>query len=250
MRRAILSDIHGNQAALEAVLADIQRHGIEEIVCLGDVIGYGARPRECVDYVRKFAWVLKGNHELGLFDREEWKRFSPRAADSIEWTRKRLDVPGDPDGRGRLEFLAATPEKHVEGDITYCHGSPRLPVTEYISPTLGKLHPERLKVIFGVFEHLAFVAHTHVPGVFTEDLVFSTPMDLGNEYEIGPGKAIINVGSVGQPRDGNSRACYVVFDGKIVVFRRVQYDVDRAASQIYAVAELDDGLGDRLYEGR
>jgi len=250
MVRAILSDIHGNQTALEAVLADIRRHGIEEIVCLGDVIGYGARPRECVDYVRKFRWTLKGNHELGFFDREEWKRFSARAADSIEWTRKRLDVPADPDTRVRMEFLAGMPEKHLEGDVIYCHGSPRLPVTEYVTPTLGKLHPERLKVIFGVFEHVAFIAHTHVPGVFTEDLVFSTPVDLGNEYEIGPAKAIINVGSVGQPRDGNSRACYVVFDGKTAVFRRVQYDIDRAASQIYAVPELDDGLGDRLYEGR
>jgi diadenosine tetraphosphatase ApaH/serine/threonine PP2A family protein phosphatase len=76
------------------------------------------------------------------------------------------------------------------------------------------------------------------------------PADLGNEYEIGPGKAIINVGSVGQPRDRNSRACYVLYDGGTAVFRRVEYDVDLAASQIYAVSELDDGLGERLLEGR
>jgi diadenosine tetraphosphatase ApaH/serine/threonine PP2A family protein phosphatase len=250
MRRAILSDIHGNQPALEAVLADIRRHDIEEIVCLGDVIGYGGRPRECVDHARKFHWTVKGNHELGLFDKEEGKRFSARAADSIEWTRRRLDAPEDPQSRLRTEFLSKLPDKCVEGDIVYCHGSPRLPVSEYVTPNLGKLHPERLKVIFAVFEHVAFVAHTHVPGVYAEDLVFRTSVDIGNEYQIGPEKVIINVGSVGQPRDGNSRACYVVLDGATAVFRRVQYDIDLAASQIYAVPELDDGLGDRLYDGR
>jgi diadenosine tetraphosphatase ApaH/serine/threonine PP2A family protein phosphatase len=89
-----------------------------------------------------------------------------------------------------------------------------------------------------------------VPGVHTEDLEFHTPADFGNEFEIGPAKAIINVGSVGQPRDGHERACYVLFDGATVVYRRVQYDVDIEASRIYAVPELDDSLGDRLYEGR
>ncbi|MBA7662624.1 hypothetical protein ES703_70654 [subsurface metagenome] len=250
MKRAIVSDIHGNQTALEAVLRDIDRQRVEEVVCLGDVIGYGARPRACVDYARKFKWVLKGNHELGLFDAEEAKRFSARAADAIDWTRSRLEAPDDPENEARMTFLEQTGEKEVEGDVVYCHGSPRLPVTEYVFPTLAQRHPDRLKLIFTFFEHVAFVGHTHFPGVFTEELRFDTPADLGNEYEIGPGRALINVGSVGQPRDRNNRASYVIFDGQTVVFRRVQYDIDVAASQIYAVSDLDDGLGDRLYDGR
>jgi len=250
MKRAIVSDIHGNQMALEAVLADIQRQGIEEVVCLGDVIGYGARPLQCVDHARKFLWSLRGNHEEGLFDADRRRRFSLRAADALDWTRRKLEAPGDPENAARMAFLREMPERHIEGDVIYCHGSPRLPVEEYLKPTMGKRHPERLKLVFTTFEHVAFVGHTHFPGVFTEDLEFMTPADLGNEYELEPGKAIINVGSVGQPRDGNNRACYVVFDGKTAVFRRVAYDVDVAASRIYAVPDLDDGLGDRLYEGR
>jgi len=250
VKRAILSDIHANQTALEAVLADINRQGVEEIVCLGDVIGYGARPRACIDRAREFEWTLKGNHELGMFDAEEARRFSARAADAIDWTRRCLEAPGDLENNARVAFLEKLAEKEVEGDVVYCHGSPRLPVTEYVFPALAQRHPDRLKLIFTFFEHLAFVGHTHVPGVLTEELEFSTPAGLGNEYEIGPGKALINVGSVGQPRDRNNRACYVLFDGRTVVFRRVQYDIDVAASQIYAVSDLDDGLGDRLYDGR
>lgn len=250
MKRAIVSDIHSNQTALEAVLADIDRRGVEEVVCLGDVIGYGARPRACVDYARRFKWCLRGNHDAALLGAEDVKRFSYRAADAVEWTRTRLDAGDDPENSERMAFLGGMPEKQVEGDVVYCHGSPRLPVTEYCFPNLGERHPERLKVIFSVFEHTAFVGHTHIPGVLTEDLKFNTPADLGNEYEIGPGKAVVNVGSVGQPRDRNNRACYVIFDGETVVFRRVHYDIDVAASRIYAAGDLDDGLGDRLYDGR
>ena len=249
-KRAILADIHANQSALEAVLADIARQGITEIVCLGDTVGYGARPRECVDRARKFAWTVKGNHDAALFDAEQEERFSARAGDALQWTRAKLSDPADPQSPARMEFLKSLPDRKIEGDTWYCHGSPRLPINEYVKSSLGTQHPDRLKVIFGVFPRLAFISHTHVPGVFTEDLAFHTPAELGNEYEIGPEKALINVGSVGQPRDGNERACYVIYDGAVVIYRRVQYDVDIEASRIYAVPELDDSLGDRLYEGR
>ncbi len=249
-KRAILADVHGNQSALEAVLKDAQRLGATEVVNLGDIVGYGARPRECVAYARKFTWSVKGNHDAGLFSLEQEERFSDRAADALKWTRRKLEDPKDPDAAARMEFLRALPEKVVEGDILFVHGSPRMPLNEYVKPTLGKMHPERLKIIFDMIAHVAFVAHTHVPGVYTDDLVFHTPSELGNEFEIGPAKAVVNVGSVGQPRDGNERACYVLFDGTTVVYRRVQYDVDVEASRIYAVSELDDSLGDRLYEGR
>jgi len=248
--RAILSDIHGNQPALDAVLADLRRQGAEEVVCLGDVIGYGARPAECVDHARKFKWTLKGNHELALLDKEHASRFSQRAAEAIEWTRRRLANEKDAESPARMAFIEGLEEKQIEEDVIYCHGSPRLPVTEYVKPSLGKNHPERLKLLFTLFKHVAFVGHTHIAGVFLPDLVFRLPADFGNEYEVGPTKAILNVGSVGQPRDRNNRACYVLFDGKKAIYRRVRYDVDTAASQVYATDELDDDLGDRLLEGR
>ena len=251
MKRAIVSDIHGNLVAFEAVLRDIERMKVQEVVCLGDVVGYGARPLKCIDLVRKFfAWALKGNHELGLLEPSEAERYSHRALDALNWTRGKLEAPGDADNADRLAFLNAMPEKQQIDDRLFCHGSPRLPVNEYCYPDLGTRHPERMKVIFDMLEHVAFVGHTHIPGVLTEDGTFETPAEVGNEYEIGPGKVIINVGSVGQPRDRNPRASYALLDGDTVVFRRVQYDVDIAASQIFAVDALDDGLGDRLFEGR
>jgi diadenosine tetraphosphatase ApaH/serine/threonine PP2A family protein phosphatase len=249
-KRAILADVHANQSALEAVLADVRRLGVAEIVYLGDIVGYGARPKECVAHARRFAWCVKGNHDAGLFSAEQEERFSPRAAEALAWTRKKLDDPKDPESPARMEFLRSLPEKMAEGDVLYVHGSPRMPLNEYVKPTLGKMHPDRMKIIFDMIAHVAFVSHTHVPGVFTDDLVFHPPAELGNEFEIGPGKVIINVGSVGQPRDGNERACYALFDGTTVTWRRIQYDVDVEASRIYAVPELDDSLGDRLYEGR
>jgi diadenosine tetraphosphatase ApaH/serine/threonine PP2A family protein phosphatase len=214
------------------------------------VIGYGARPKECIDFARKFKWTTRGNHEQAMLNPSEGEGFSDRAADAIEWTRKVLSDPKDPANANRLTWLGSLEEQVLEGDVIYCHGSPRLPVSEYVRPDLGKLHPDRLKLIFEKVPHVAFVAHTHWPGVYTEDLVFHSTTDLGNEFAVAAGKAIINVGSVGQPRDRNSRACYVVFDGSTVVFRRVAYDIDREASRIYAVGELDDKLADRLYEGK
>jgi len=251
VKRAIVSDIHGNLVAFEAVLRDIERAKVQEVVCLGDVVGYGARPKECIDFVRKyFAWSLRGNHEEGLLDPKEAERFSHRASDALLWTRELLTDPGDAENADRVDFVNAMPEKEQIDDMLFCHGSPRLLVNEYCYPDLGQRHPERLRVIFEILEHVVFVGHTHIPGVISEDGSFATPADLGNEYEIGAQKAVINVGSVGQPRDRNLRASYALLDGDTVIFRRVQYDIEIAANKIYAVEELDDGLGDRLFEGR
>ena len=250
MRRGIVSDIHGNFAALKAVLKDAQRMRLDEIVCLGDVIGYGARPGQCLDVARQFPWTVKGNHEMGLLEPQRAEGFSHRARDAVAWTRDLLALHGDLENERRRRFLQSLPESHREGDILYCHGSPRDFVGEYIFPNLGEKKPDALKDIFEALEHIAFVGHTHCPGVHTEDMLFQAPLNLGNEYEIGPGKAIINVGSVGQPRDRNNRASYVVFDRSVVTFRRVHYDVEMSANRIYSVPELDDSLGDRLFEGR
>jgi diadenosine tetraphosphatase ApaH/serine/threonine PP2A family protein phosphatase len=130
------------------------------------------------------------------------------------------------------------------------HGSPRRPINEYIFPDDMYNSPTKLSASLERFEHLCFVGHTHVPGVFTAGLDFHSPADLDGEYEITEGKALINVGSVGQPRDRDPRAGYVLLrDGK-VIFRRVAYDVPTTMNKVYAIQELDDYLGARLEDGR
>ena len=106
------------------------------------------------------------------------------------------------------------------------------------------------EICFSLVEQYCFQGHTHIPGIFTEDLNFLAPEELDFRYELGEGKALVNVGSVGQPRNGDSRGSYVVLDGSVVEFKRVAYDLEKTAEKIYAIPELDNFLGDRLREGR
>ena len=129
------------------------------------------------------------------------------------------------------------------------HASPRDPTTEYILPSDVR-NPNKLERIFASVEHVCFVGHTHVPGLFTDDMTYSSPEDLGYRHTLDAArKTIVNVGSVGQPRDLDARACYVLFDGESVQWIRVEYDAMATARKIYAVKELNNRLGDRLLEG-
>ena len=250
--KAIITDIHSNIEALTAVLEDIADRGIEEIICLGDVIGYGPNPKECIDLAMKFNVVLMGNHEDAVLN--EATDFNARAELAINWTRDQLTGP-DNDGERdseRCAFLAARPERDANGDgeLLFVHGSPRKPVREYIFPR-DMRNRAKMAEIFGQVSHYCFVGHTHVPGVFTDDLTYTHPLDLLKQvYILDEEKAIINPGSVGQPRDGDCRASYVTFDGDSVVFRRVEYDVMSTAKKILRTQGLDDDLGERLKEGR
>ena len=249
MKQAIVSDIHGNLEALEAVLADIASQGITSIYCLGDIVGYGPNPRECVDQVMKFDMCVLGNHDQGaLFDPEG---FSSGAERAIFWTREQLEDPaGDLEhSRRRWRFLCELPRQVRQGTILYVHGSARNPLNEYVFPE-DIYNPRKLNRIFSFIESVSFQGHTHVPGVFTEDCRFMTPMDLGNQFVLNGRRAMINVGSVGQPRDGNPDASYVVLDGNRVEFHRVPYALETTIKKIYEIRELDDYLGDRLREGR
>lgn len=249
MKRAIVSDIHGNLEALTAVLADAQLLGVEQIICLGDLIGYGPNPRECIDLVMDFDACILGNHDMGaLFDPEG---FSSGAERAIFWTRSQLEdnSVGPEVVQKRIKFLAELPRNHRDDGILYVHGSARNPLNEYIFPE--DVHNTRkIEKIFGIVEHVCFQGHTHVPGVFTEQNQFLCPSELNGEYAIGDGKCMINVGSVGQPRDSNPLSCYVFMDDNVVNFRRVEYAVAETAQKIYAIPELDNFLGDRLLEGR
>jgi predicted phosphodiesterase len=249
VKRAILSDIHGNLEALTAVLADAESQGVTQWICLGDVVGYGPNPLECIELVMKFDVCVLGNHDLGaLFDPEG---FSSGAEHAIFWTRTQLEsnTGGLEASRRRLDFLADLPRNYRENKTLFVHGSARNPLNEYIFPE-DVYNSRKIDKIFGVVEQRCFQGHTHVPGVFTSDKRFLGPADINNRFVFGEDKAMVNVGSVGQPRDGDPRSCYVLLEDDVVQFRRVKYPWDVTAAKIYAIPDLDNFLGDRLREGR
>jgi predicted phosphodiesterase len=279
--RAVISDIHGNLEALEAVLTDIRSQGIQEIYCLGDVIGYGPNPRECIDSVMKNCQVtILGNHDqAALFDPEG---FNAAAERSIFWTRHMLESGAG--NERRWEYLGELPRMRREEMFLFVHGSARNPLNEYVFPE-DIYNQRKMERIFGLVERYCFQGHTHIPGVFTEDSTFQSPDEFDFRYEFGDKKCLVNVGSVGQPRDGNNQACYVVIhpnmssfqrvasapggndDGPpsaggtpvgslagggnpVIQYRRVPYDFEKTIAKIYAIPELDNFLGDRLRDGR
>jgi predicted phosphodiesterase len=247
--RAIISDIHGNLEALQAVLRDIESQGVTDIYCLGDVVGYGPNPRECVDLVMRCKLVLLGNHDQGaMFDPDG---FNEAAEKAIFWTRTQLEANvGERTAREkRWEFLAERPRTHRENGFLFVHGSARNPLNEYVFPE-DIYNQRKMERIFALVEKYCFQGHTHVPGVFTENLQFHDPQELDYAYRLDGRKTLVNVGSVGQPRDGDWRACYVLLDGEELRYRRVEYDVDATVKKIYAIPDLQNFLGDRLREGR
>jgi len=251
--KAINSDIHSNLEALQAVLKDIEKHHVTEIYCLGDVVGYGPNPRECVDLVMKCKMVLLGNHDQGaMFDPEGFNGPAERA---IFWTRSQLESSAETrtNREKRWEFLAERPRSFREESCLFVHGSARNPLNEYVFPE-DIYNQRKMERIFALVERYCFQGHTHVPGIFVEqsdDLYqFHTPEEIGDAHKLDARKTLCNVGSVGQPRDGYPRACYVLFDGETIRYRRVEYDLEATIQKIYAIPELENFLGDRLRDGR
>lgn len=255
---AVISDIHSNVEALKAVLEDIASRGISMIFCLGDVVGYGPEPKQCLDLVSSATKVtLMGNHDCAVL--YEPHRFNLGAEASCYWTRNQLENEQDiPKRNARWDFLGSLPVKHTWdaselglGELTFVHGSPRRPINEYIFPDDIYNTPNKVQGLFERFEHLCFVGHTHVPGVFLDTPDFYGPDELDSVFEIDPShKALINVGSVGQPRDRDNRASYVIAKPDNIQFVRVEYPVDIVAEKVFAISELDDYQGTRLKEGR
>jgi predicted phosphodiesterase len=246
--RAIISDIHGNLEALAAVLEDIAEQKIKEVYCLGDIIGYGPNPRECIDQVmERCAVTILGNHDqAALFDPEGFNAGAERA---IFWTRHVLET-GDPKGNERRwSFLGELPRVRREEQFLFVHGSARNPLNEYVFPE-DIYNQRKMERIFALVDKYCFQGHTHIPGVFTEGLNFHSPEEIDHRYELNEEKVLVNVGSVGQPRDGDPRACYVVLSDNTVQYRRVPYDFEKTIDKIYPIPELDNFLGDRLREGR
>lgn len=249
MKRALISDIHGNLEALRAVLDDVRQQGIREIYCLGDIIGYGPNPRECLDAVMDFDACILGNHDqAALFDPDG---FNPVALRAIYWTREQLESgPSSPAAMSRRwDFLGELPTSKNEGEFLFVHGSPREPTNEYVFPE-DVYNQKKMQSLFGRIELFCFQGHTHVPGVFTESGEFISPEECGYCYSLSDAKAMINVGSVGQPRDSDPRACYTILEDRQIRFRRVEYPIEETIAKIYAQPSLDNMLGDRLREGR
>jgi diadenosine tetraphosphatase ApaH/serine/threonine PP2A family protein phosphatase len=153
----------------------------------------------------------------------------------------------------RAQFLISRPLSHQEGPLLFVHGSPRHPLNEYVFPE-DVYNLKKMARIAEKFERSCFNGHTHIPGVFVESAPgswdFFSPEELGGVYRLDGRKTICNVGSVGMPRDGDWRACYVLLDGDEIRFRRVEYDVKTTIRKIYAIPDLENYLGDRLRDGR
>jgi len=247
--KAIISDIHGNLEALTAVLADIKAQGIREIYCLGDIVGYGPNPRECIDLVMDAKLVLLGNHDQGaMFDPDGFNQSAERA---IFWTRQQLESSAEPRAarEKRWEFLAERPRSHRENGYLFVHGSARNPLNEYVFPE-DVYNQRKMERIFALVERYCFQGHTFVPGTSTENMQFLSPEEVENAYKLDGRKTLCNVGSVGQPRDGNWRPCYVVLENDVIKFRRIEYEWQKTRDKIYETPDLDNFLGDRLGEGR
>ncbi len=266
VKRAIISDIHGNFDALSVVMADIAARGIERIFCLGDIIGYGPNPVECLDTVRKKCErTILGNHDqAALFDPDG---FNPLALQAIYWTREQIESgAGSPDDFDqRWGFLGDLPLRYEDGEYLFVHGSPREPTNEYVFPE-DSYDERKMNALFSRIGRYCFQGHTHIPGVFGENRTFTSPEEFPDQQSddsvlgrpktytspLPEGKAMINVGSVGQPRDGNPRSCYLILDTdeRTITYVRLEYDVQKIRQKIYAIDDLDNMLGDRLLSGR
>ena len=247
---AIVSDIHGNLEAFTAVLGEIERRGIQHIVCLGDIVGYGPNPVECLDLVASRCRAsIMGNHDFALF--YEPFNFNTGAEQACYWSRQVFENDPDPVARAkRWRFLGSLPVRIKTPELLAVHASPRRPINEYIFPDDIYTNPAKFVSIFERFEKLCFVGHTHVPGVFLEGPDFYSPDELDYKFELTDEKAIINVGSVGQPRDRDPRSSFVIVTEMAVEFVRLPYDLETTVKKVEAIAELDNFLGTRLRDGR
>ncbi len=224
MRALVVADVHGNLAAFEAVIADVRRGGgFDLIACVGDVVGYGPAPGECLTLLRSFPHVaVAGNHDWGAVGKVSLDDFNPAAAESCRWTSARLDT----DQRTYVEKL---PLVTTVGDLTLAHGSPRDPIWEYL------VSESVARECFPLFSTSAcLVGHSHLPLLFEQrpdGSCAGRSLAPDESVPLDGRRLIINPGGVGQPRDRDPRAAYALYDGeaRTLTHRRVAYNV--AATQ-------------------
>ena len=236
MRYGIVADVHSNLAAFEAVLADMGT--VDALWCLGDLVGYGPEPNECIELLRRHQHLcVMGNHDAVAIGELDSSAFNPAAAQAAEWTARQLTERS-------FQFLSALPYELTEGPFTIVHGSPRQPIWEYI------LQESTAAPNFAYFNTPAcLVGHTHVPALFQQqtriDRVFGRVPAPGDTELVGNVRFIANPGGVGQPRDGDPRAAYAIYDSDAATleWRRVAYPIEVTQRKM-----REAGLPDRLIE--
>jgi diadenosine tetraphosphatase ApaH/serine/threonine PP2A family protein phosphatase len=245
MRLAVVSDVHSNLAALEAVLHHAEgENALDELWVLGDLVGYGPQPSECLALLRRYELrVVAGNHDLAAVGSIDTRDFNAAAATANRWNALQL-------GDQEKDFLRGLPRKLVLNAVSLVHGSLRGPVWEYMLSIDAALAQFRLMTT-----PFSLVGHTHVPLLFEEGRGGGEPeaslLQDGEVLELGDTRLIINPGGVGQPRDGDPRAAYAVYDVEAATFtfHRVQYDIART-QQAMTDADLPPKLIERLSHGR
>jgi diadenosine tetraphosphatase ApaH/serine/threonine PP2A family protein phosphatase len=244
LRVAVIADIHANLAALEACLDSVEEAGVDEVWCLGDVVGYGPDPDACTELVReRCALCLAGNHDLAVLGELEIEAFSESAAAAVTWTQ---GVVADE----TLEFLRSLEPAGRREGVDLCHASPRDPIWEYV------LTREQADACLDAqSQRICLIGHSHVALFFTRldgtrGKVRSAQAADGSLIDVSGGRWLINPGSVGQPRDSDPRAAWLALDtdAGTVLFQRVAYDIERTAEAI-AAADLPQPLADRLFIG-
>jgi predicted phosphodiesterase len=243
VRVAVVSDIHGNRHAFEAVIEEVQNSDAEEMWCLGDLVGYGADPDACVELARRHAAIcLAGNHDLGVRGDLPLEQFSRGAALAAEWTRDTIS-------KDTMNFLHKLEPLNTDEDVGLFHASPRDPVWEYV------LSPLQAELCLDTQQHrVCLIGHSHVALSFWRPAgapASGQTRGEDEELDLSTGEWLINPGSVGQPRDGDPRAAWLELDDEAwtAVYRRTEYDVAGAAAAIRA-ARLPDSLAERLSFGQ
>ena len=244
MQLAIVSDIHSNHPALEAVLASCDEQGVDAVWCLGDVVGYGAAPDDCARTVSERCELsLVGNHDLAVLGELEVSAFSPAAAAAVEWTRSNSSPE-------TIEYLRGLQPKDESLEIGLYHASPRDPVWEYVL-----YMDQAAECIRAQSGRVSLIGHSHVALFFGapegDDSLRGSHAESGTRLEVGSGRWLLNPGSVGQPRDGDPRAAWLELDTDAwtATYHRVEYDIDAAAEAIDG-AGLPPQLARRLYVGQ
>jgi predicted phosphodiesterase len=240
MKYAIIADIHGNLDAFQVVLEDIRAQNATHIVCLGDVVGYNARPKECLDIVRSMNIpCVKGNHDEYCSTENHLEGFNPHAAEAVQWTRNQLTV----EDKKWLNDLKYT---RMAANFTMVHATLDAP------DRWGYVFDKLAAAASFPYQNtqMCFFGHTHVPVAFMRDTVVRG--GTYSKFKVDPSKKyFINVGAVGQPRDNNPKAAYVIYDmvAQTIELRRLDYDI-AAAQQKILEAGLPERLAERLAYGR
>ncbi len=244
MRFAFISDIHANLEALEAVLNDIKGQNIDEIICLGDIVGYGANPNECMELVKNHCpETLLGNHDAAAVELLSTQHFNIHAKIAIEWTEQNLK-------KENCNYLSSLPLKTTKESMTLVHATPYEPNMWYYITSL-----EEAAFNFQFFDtKICLVGHTHIPIIIILDNdkeLYVHQDTYVNMEKLEGARFLINVGSVGQPRDRNPKSCYGILDTfkKEFFYRRISYNIDKAQSKMKKI-KMPDFLITRLEEGR